>query len=118
MENTPLEAKLLKDTEMLDIIQRAVLDSEIDDRNQYADFLKELGSLICNHFGGVPGELDHENDGIGWAMQFHHNDCIPDDGGIFAKYHSDVSWVGDSEEVLLTESNNDFNENETMSVKI
>ncbi|MFA6608873.1 MAG: hypothetical protein WCT07_03110 [Candidatus Paceibacterota bacterium] len=87
------EPKLLKDTEMLDIIKRAVVDSEIDDSSQYKSFLADLGALICDHFGGEPGEIDHDkNDGLGWCMQFHHNECVPDGGGVFAKYHTDVSW--------------------------
>lgn len=87
------DTKLLKDTEMLDIIKRAVIDTEIDDSDQYKTFLADLGALICDHFGGEPGEIDHDaNDGLGWAMQFHHNDCVPDGGGVFAKYHTDVNW--------------------------
>lgn len=87
------DAKLLKDTEMLDIIQRAIVDSEIDDSNQYKSFLVDLGALICDHFGGEPGGIDHDaNDGLGWCMQFHHNECVPDGGGVFAKYDTDVSW--------------------------
>ncbi len=87
------DAKLLKDTEMLDIIKRAVVDSEIDDSDQYKNFLAGLGALICDHFGGEPGEIDHDaNDGLGWCMQFHHNECVPAGGGVFAKYHTDVKW--------------------------
>lgn len=86
-------AKLLRDTEMLDIIKRAVVDSEIDDSSQYKTFLMDLGALICDHFGGEPGEIDNDkNDGLGWCMQFHHNECVPDGGGVFAKYHTDIKW--------------------------
>lgn len=87
------DPKLLRDTEMLDIIKRAVVDSEIDDSSQYKTFLADLGTLICDHFGGEAGEIDHDvSDDIGWCMQFHHNDCVPDGGGVFAKYHTDVKW--------------------------
>lgn len=91
-------AKLLKDSEMLDIIKRAIVDSEIDESNQYKNFLAELGALICDHFGGEPGEIDHdENDPLGWAMQFHLNDCVPDNGGVFAKYHRSIVWKNGEE---------------------
>jgi hypothetical protein len=89
-------AKILKDTEMADIIHRAVCDGEIECSDAYWNFLDDLGELICAHFGGTRGDVsmpDYPGDGLGWTCGFHVNDCVPDDGGVFKKYDTDVVWL-------------------------
>lgn len=88
-------AKILKDSEVADIISRAVNDpGEIDCSDSYRHFLEDLGELACTHFGGtrgqvvepVPGEME------AWTIGFHINECVPDDGGVFKRYDTDVTW--------------------------
>lgn len=88
-------AKILKDTELADIIRRAVHDpGGIDCADSYRHFLSDLGELVCAHFGGtlgqvvepMPGELDT------WTIGFHVNECVPADGGVFKRYDKDVTW--------------------------
>jgi hypothetical protein len=89
-------AKILKDTEMADIIHRAVNDDEIDCADAYSHFLEDLGELICTHFGsnrGCVSEPDYPEDELGWTCGFHENECVPDNGGIFARYDEDVKWA-------------------------
>lgn len=88
-------AKILQDKEMADVIQRAVHDDEIDDADAYARFLEDLGELICTHFGGTRGAVggpDFPGDELGWTCGFHVNECVPPDGGMFARYDADVVW--------------------------
>jgi hypothetical protein len=94
-------AKILKDTEMADIIRRAVHDGEtIECADAYEHFLEDLGTLICDHFGGergVVGRPEGPDDELGWICGFHINECVPDDGGVFARYDTDVKWLNAQE---------------------
>lgn len=93
-------AKILTDAEMKDIIRRAVDDSEIDCSDAYTHFLEDLAELITTHFGGTHGEPTYnesfmEEDGTmggAYTTAFHVNECVPADGGIFARYDTDVKW--------------------------
>ena len=94
-------AKILKDTEMAEIIQRAVHNDEIDDAREYSHFLEDLGDLICDHFGGDRGAVgmpDYPGDELGWTCGFHVNDCVPPDGGIYVNYDPDVTWKDGKED--------------------
>ena len=95
-------AKILKDTEMADIVHRAVHDKDvIEEADAYNRFLEDLGELICSHFGGRRGAVsgpDYPGDPLGWACGFHLNECVPDDGGVFARYDTDVHWINGKEE--------------------
>jgi hypothetical protein len=89
-------AKILKDTEMADIIRRAVNDDEIDCADAYSHFLEDLGDLISAHFGSDRGCVsgpDYPGDELGWTCGFHVNECVPDDGGVFARYDVDETWA-------------------------
>jgi hypothetical protein len=94
-------AKILKAAELADIVRRAVEDkNEIECADAYAHFLEDLGELICTHFGGVRGAVgmpDYPGDELGWTCGFHINECVPDDGGVFARYDTDVTWLNGEE---------------------
>lgn len=84
-------AKILTDCEMIDIIKKA--PQEIDDCDAYQHFLESLGDLIAEHFGGTRGTVTNDpGDGLGYTCAFHVNDSVPDDGGIFKTYDTDVVW--------------------------
>lgn len=103
-------AKVLTDKECAEIVQRAVHEDFIDDSDAYRHFLESLGELITNHFGGDVscvsdpfGEKDPKNpegsEGK-WCVLFHWNDSVPDDGGVFKDYDTDVpveEWKADTE---------------------
>jgi hypothetical protein len=94
-------AKILKDTEMADIIHRAVNEDGMDCADAYSRFLEDLGELICTHFGGERGcvsEPDYPGDKLGWTCGFRINDCVPSDGGVFQNYDPDVTWINAGEE--------------------
>ena len=84
-------AKILTDCEMIDIIKRAL--QEIDDGDAYRHFLESLGDLIADHFGGTRGSVSNDrDDGLGYTCAFHVNDSVPEDGGVFKGYDTDVIW--------------------------
>jgi hypothetical protein len=83
-------AKILTDKELFEIISSAY--GEIDDKDQYEIFLKDLGDVICMHFGGDRGCVSYMDDGLGYTCAFHINETVPSDGGVFKKYDPDVVW--------------------------
>jgi len=100
-------AKILTDKEMLQVLSDAVKGDAIDDGDSYEHFLEDMGTLIADHFGGERGKvmvpkavafpLQQEE----YTVAFHHNECVPDGGGEFAKYDTDISfeeWKADSKE--------------------
>lgn len=91
-------AKILTDEEMGQIIYDATHDpSLIDDSDAYMHFLEDLGELIVSHFGGIRGgvgssDIPGDPEALGWTCGFHVNECVPDDGGVFKDYDTDVTW--------------------------
>jgi len=84
-------AKILTDKEMSEIVCSAVHGDEIDCADAYQHFLEELGNLIADHFGGERGGVSYDDD-IGYTCAFRVNECVPDDGGVFKKYDTDIIW--------------------------
>ena len=84
-------SKVLTDTEMAEIVSRAVeTESFIEDEGRYAKFLEDLGDLIADHFGGRRGGVGKE-DGKHYVA-FHIDECVPENGGIWNDYDMDVVW--------------------------
>ncbi len=84
-------AKILTDQEMLAIIGRSIVGKEIDDQTQYLAFLDDLAVVIADHHGGRVGTTDYSEGE--YMTAFHITDEVPGDGGVFAKYDTDVIWV-------------------------
>jgi hypothetical protein len=92
-------AKVITDIELVEIISN-VLNSAcapgslIADEKKYSEFLLDTGKLLTKYFGGevcVPS-FD-PNDGLGWTVIIQPDDNVPDDGGVWEGYDTDVSWV-------------------------
>lgn len=97
-------AKILTDYELKDIIRRAIDDSEIDESGAYKHFLEDLGDLIANHFGGERGTVEftqdfEDKDGVkgAYTIAFKLNENVPDNGGVYSEYDTDVVWVNGEE---------------------
>jgi hypothetical protein len=92
-------AKILTDTELLDIVRKTVLEEELDEAHVYRLFLEGLAGVIAEFYGGEAGQASEPYySGLGWTFAFNINDCVPDDGGIFKDYDKDVTWK-DGEEI-------------------
>jgi hypothetical protein len=93
-------AKILTDKEMGKIIYDATHDeSVIDDSDDYATFLEDLADLICEHFGGIHGFSATDYSGrLVCAIEFHVDEMVPADGGVFKDYDRDIIWK-DGEEL-------------------
>lgn len=57
----------------------------------------EMASLVADYCGGDvstisgPGEPGVD-DGIGWTVAIHHNDSVPDDGGVWKEYDTEADF--------------------------
>ena len=87
-------AKVLTDSEMFEIVSNA--GNEIECADAYEYFLECLGDLIADHFGGIRGTVDGE-DGQ-FTCAFTVDESVPDNGGVFAKYDTDVTWKDGKEQ--------------------
>ena len=84
-------AKILRDSEMIDIIRRA--PEEIDCFDAYTHFIEDLGDLIADHFGGTRWCVGFDpGDNLGHTCAFLVNENVPDDGGVYKDYDTDVVW--------------------------
>ena len=101
-------AKVLTDKECAEIIHRAVHEPDwLDDSDAYKHFLERLGELITDHFGGYVSSVgdpmgekseDPKSSEGRWCVLFHWDENVPDDGGVFKDYDTDVSveeWKAD-----------------------
>lgn len=104
-------SKVLSDLECADIVRDAVYGDTIDCQDAYMHFLEDLGALIANHFGGnfvcagTPDWPAKDNCDRSfetrYSVHFGWNECVPDDGGVYKKYDTDVSvreWREDADE--------------------
>jgi len=92
-------AKIVTDKELADIVRRIVEGDLIDEAGQYREFLTRLGILVTDFMGGELGgvnfdHVDKEEDGrlfqeVQWLLGIRHNDCVPEDGGIWKDYDKD-----------------------------
>lgn len=91
-------AKILRDTEMMEIIQKGVGKGDIKPTEKYLILLDQMASIITETYGGDQGVAkDSEIDDLGCCCAFHINDKVPDDGGVFANYDTDVTWSNKEE---------------------
>ena len=86
-------AKILTDKELGEIVWKATHDEGvIDCADSYEHFLEGLADLVCDHFGGTRGSVGQPDEDLSWTVGIHVNECVPDDGGIFKDYDTDVQW--------------------------
>lgn len=93
-------AKVLADDELGMIVMNAVRDNSIIDcADAYEHFLEDLADLICNHFGGTRGSTTQPDCNIPvWTVAIHVDENVPEDGGIYKDFDTDVTWKNGIEE--------------------
>lgn len=84
-------AKILKDTEVLDIVKRIIEGTDIiEDAETYISFLEEVGELVGDYCGAEAGSAGFEDKD--YYVAFRLTDSTPEDGGVFKDYDTDVTW--------------------------
>lgn len=91
-------SKIITDKEMLDIVSR-VINGEVKlNPDDYKEFLNNLAETIAGVFGGSNSYPDYLDADLGFAIPFHIDQHVPHDGGVYAKYDTDVTWKNGREE--------------------
>lgn len=91
-------SKILKDTELLEIVSGTIEGDLLDDRDTYREFCLRLGEVIAEFFGGEATQASEiRGDGLGVCVHFDPNDSLPSDGGVFAAYDTGVTWKDGTE---------------------
>lgn len=93
-------SKVITDTEAVGILQGIVENGDME-AETYRCFLKDVGQLIADYCGGEVSFVDEsmDPDKPGYLIGFHHNDSVPEDGGVFKDLDTDVSieeWQEDA----------------------
>ena len=78
-------SKMLKDTELLEIVTEAVKGDLIEYQDTYLKFLGSLAELVGDYCGAEAAGTERLPTG-GYVAYFENNGCSPEDGGAFAKY--------------------------------
>lgn len=84
-------SKILTDKEIADLILR-VIDEQILDPDNHKEFVNNLAIAITQSLGGCHSYPDYIGDGLGYTVAFNIDSFVPADGGVFAKYDTDVVW--------------------------
>jgi hypothetical protein len=91
-------AKMITDIELSEIITLLLSDeTPIEESVQYSEFMTEIAGVITKYCGGeilYPANCVADD---GWMIGVHDNDSVPSDGGVWAKYDTDVEFEGAKE---------------------
>lgn len=96
-------SKVITDLEVAEMINAAMRDKNWRD-GEYSAFLHKIGSALSDHFGGFVSSVSDPLDGSidphkstrdedRFCVHFLPDDRVPVDGGIYAKYDTDVTVV-------------------------
>lgn len=83
--------KVINADELVDIVRRAVsvYPPLIDDQDTYKAFLDDIAVVVTDYFGGIPHGFSLMQDE--WDACVCCNNSVPEDGGIWAEYDTDIS---------------------------
>lgn len=84
-------SKILTDKEIADLILR-VIDEQILDPDNHKEFVNNLAIAVTQSLGGWHSYPDYIGDSLGYTVAFNIDSFVPADGGVFAKYDTDVVW--------------------------
>jgi hypothetical protein len=85
-------AKILTAAEMADIVKRAG-EEELFGSAQTREFLNAVADVVTEYFGADHHGFNYDaGDSLGWCCAFYMMPCVPNDGGVYAKYDTDITW--------------------------
>lgn len=96
-------AKMINAEELAEIFNKLLVGNEIDDSLEFGKFMTGAAELVCDFCGGEVvnpasfGEGETPDDSHCWMIGIHANDSLPDDGGIWKDYDTDVSFINGEE---------------------
>lgn len=99
-------AKQITQKELAEIITKLLTTNEIDDADAFEEFMGDLAGVVTMYCGGEiqnrpsrPSFTPGGNEGeVGdFLVGIHANDSLPDDGGIWKDYDTDVAFINGEE---------------------
>ena len=98
-------AKIITGVELGKIVNTLLTDpGAIDDDEQYSRFMTDVAKLVCEQAGGRVkssvfwgGDDDKILDPNNWMIGIHADENLPDDGGIWKDYDTDVTFKNGEE---------------------
>ncbi len=85
-------SKILNDKELLEIVSDTINKDAIDDMDTYMMFLEDMANIVAKYFGGSVGMVDFDESTGEYWVPFHITEEVPENGGVFSKYDTDVEW--------------------------
>lgn len=95
-------SKQISAKELAEIFTKILATSEIDNADSFAEFMTEAAELATKYCGGVvlnhasPPTISAEEIGE-WMIGIHADDSLPEDGGIWKDYDTNVAFVNGEE---------------------
>lgn len=84
-------SKVIRDAELAAMVHNVVRGDVIDDQEGYLNFLEDLGKVVAKYCGGEVVAKSHSpDDGLGACVHFAWNESVPEDGGVFRDFDTDV----------------------------
>jgi hypothetical protein len=91
-------AKILTDTELLEILRQIMSGNLIESKDSYLNFLDDISEIVGKYLGARAGTAGYTEDGgLGCTVAFYLTEETPPDGGIFSLYDKDVAWENGKE---------------------
>ena len=85
-------SKIITDKEFFQVLTDS--KKEFLDELEYQGFLAELAEVATKYFGGQLGTISYNKyDELGTNMAVEIDERVPNGGGVWAKYDTDVKWV-------------------------
>ena len=84
-------SKVIRDSELAAMVHNVVHGDVIRKPDGYLNFLEDLGKVVAKYCGGevvaVSAQMD---DGLGHCVHIACNEAVPDDGGVYRYFDTDV----------------------------
>ena len=94
-------SKVIRDSELAAMVHNVVHGDVTHKQDGYLDFLKDIGKAVAKYCGGevVAASADDMDDGLGHCVHFAWNELVPEDGGVYRYFDTDVpvdEWLAQS----------------------
>lgn len=97
-------SKVIRDSELAAMVHNVIHGDVIHKQDGYLDFLKDIGKAVAKYCGGeVVAASAQRDDGLGHCVHFAWNEVVPEDGGVYRYFDTDVpvdEWLAQSQSDL------------------
>ena len=95
-------SKMITPEELVDAVRRLLLtehEDHLDEARKYADAFEIIAGAVAACCGGIVGSASQDSlCEEPWLVSIGLDEAVPADGGIWAKYDTDVQWIDGEEQ--------------------